>query len=57
MKLRTSGLPPKDWTKVPTSELVAEVVKITVGQPHLVPMSRAAKELDRRLPVPDGNLP
>lgn len=40
--------PPKDWTTVPMSELVAEVAKLAIRNPDLLLVSRAAKELDRR---------
>ncbi len=44
--------PPKDWTKATTSELVAEVARTAVHNPQLLQVSKAAKELDRRFPVP-----
>lgn len=52
LRIKTSGPPPKDWTKATTSELVAEVAFVAKADPHLLQFSSAAKELDRRFPVP-----
>ena len=49
----------KDWAKATTSELVTEVVKVVLTDLRYstspsIDFSKAAKELDRRIPCPSG---